>query len=76
MIALTVDGERLDVGRPAWRRDELVARIGLEVKQSPVDLTVGPTVGDRADRPAERIVVEHAPVDELRRRRVGAAARV
>ena len=76
--------DRLDArqaGQPAERggerrrlrprgRPERGARVGLEVKKPPVDLHVGGPLPDRLDRRPERLVVEHASVDEPRRGRL------
>ena len=43
-----------------------VPRVGLQVEQTAIDLHVGRALSDRLDRRAERLVVEHASVDEPR----------
>ena len=44
--------------------------VGLEVEEPPVDLYVGGPLPDRLDRRPERLVVEHASVDEPGRGRL------
>ncbi len=56
---------------PALRLRFLVAAgVGLEVKEPPVDLGIGAPPLERLDHVPERLVVEHATVDEERRGRV------
>ena len=62
-------------GNRAGRLASLVAGrhapgIGFEIEQPPVDLEFGAAALDRGDHMAERLVVEHAAVDEVGRGRV------
>ena len=54
--------------RLAVRGAQSHAGVGLEVEQAPVDLDVGGPLADGLDRRPERLVVEHAAVDEPRPR--------